>query len=148
MRCSAISKLLSSYLDGELRAKDREHIDTHLQRCHHCSKKLQELHELTSMFAQAQRYEAPAGFSTKVMAKLDKGELKAFPLWASFTRFVEAAAILVAITAGIMSGGLLIDSISSNHKIGVVSALSLDSFETLPPQSLGRAYLAMTEERQ
>lgn len=148
MKCSAATKLLSSYLDGELQAKDSERLDAHLKQCRHCADKLESLQAMSNMFAQVQRYESPAGFSARVLARLDEEPTSFFTLWPIFTRFAETVAILVAITAGIMSGGALISSISSHQKGTVVSALSLDSFEALPPQSLGRAYLVMTEERQ
>ena len=148
MKCSAATKLLSSYLDSELQVKDRERLDTHLKQCQYCAIKLENLQTMSGLFAQAQRYEAPAGFSAKVKARLDEEATSFFTLRPIFTRFAETVAILVAITAGIMSGGALISSVSSHQKGTVVSALSLDSFEALPPQSLGRAYLAMTEERR
>ena len=148
MKCSAARNLLSSYLDGELQAKDSERLAAHLKQCRQCADKFESLQAMSGMFAQVQRYEAPAVFSAKVLARLDEENTSFFNLRPIFTQFAEAAAILVAITAGIMSGGALISSISSHQKGTVVSALSLDSFEALPPQSLGRAYLAMTEERQ
>jgi anti-sigma factor RsiW len=39
--CSKISELLSAYLDGEISAKDKEIVETHLTECASCKQKLE-----------------------------------------------------------------------------------------------------------
>ena len=83
------------------------------------------------------------------MERVGSQPAKGFSLFPVFIRFAEAGAIVLAITAGIMSGGTLISAAASHHKgEQVMAALSLETFEALPPDSLGRAYLAMTEEKR
>lgn len=148
MKCSTVAKQLSSYNDGELQVNERERIDSHLKQCSQCAEKFEALQAMSNLFTHVQKYEAPINFSTRIMARIESDAPRVFSLWPLFTRFAEAAAILVAITAGITTGGALINSVTTHQKGTVVSSLSLDSFEALPPNSLGRAYLAMTEERQ
>src|SRR6266567_2365032 len=136
MRCSEAAKNFSPYLDDELPAHDTPRLEAHLAGCPDCSDALGRTKALSGSFAQAERFQAPPGFSAQVMEQIEHERGVRFSFWPAFRTFAEAAAILLAITAGAMSGGVLLDS-AAKHKGGaVVSALSLESFEALPPDSL------------
>ncbi len=148
MRCSKAGKYLSPYIDDELEASETALLETHLAQCDRCSREFAELKRLHSLFSQTKGFSAPPGFRAEVMERINGQPAKGFSLFPVFTRFAEAAAVIVAITAGIMSGGLLINAFAPHHRgEQVIASLSLETFEALPPDSLGRAYLAMTEER-
>lgn len=149
MRCSKAEKYLSPYIDGELGAKQVALLESHLAQCGRCSREFGEIKRLRSLFSQAERFSAPSGFRAEVMERVSGKPAKGFSLFPVFTRFAEAVVIVLAITAGGIMGGMLINSLSPHHKgEQVVASLSLETFEALPPDSLGRAYLAMTEERR
>jgi anti-sigma factor RsiW len=149
MRCSKVVKYLSPYIDGELGTSETALLEAHIAQCDRCSKEFAEIKRLHSLFSQVERFSAPPGFRAEVMERINGQPAKGFSLFPVVTRFAEAAAIIVAITAGIMSGGLLINVFAPHHRgEQVVASLSLETFEALPPDSLGRAYLAMTEERR
>lgn len=149
MRCAKAGKYLSPYIDGELGARESALLESHLAQCDRCSGELGEIKRLRSLFSQAQRFSAPQGFSVKVMERVSGLPAKGFSLIPVFTRFAEALAFVMAITAGVMSGGMLINALVPHHKgEQVVASLSLETFEALPPDSLGMAYLAVTEERR
>jgi len=149
MRCSKAGKYLSSHIDGELEAYERALLESHLVQCRMCARKLEELTRVHSLFADAERFSAPQGFSAEVMAKVSAQPPRGFALIPFFTRFAEVAAVLLAITAGIMSGSILTNALALHHRGEiVVASLSLETFEALPPDSLGRAYISMTEETQ
>ena len=149
MRCSKAERNLSSYIDGELEAEEIALLEAHLARCDQCSGKLDELTRLHSMFMQAERFPAPPGFRARVMEKVSGQAEKGFSLFPYFSRFVEAGVFLLVVAAGIMSGEMLMNAFAPHHKdTQVISSLSLETFEALPPDSMGRAYLAMTEERR
>jgi anti-sigma factor RsiW len=149
MRCSRAGKYLSPYIDGELGTSEIALLELHLAQCDRCSKEFAELKRLHGLFSKAERFSAPPGFRAEVMERITSEPAKGFSLFPVFTRFAEAAAVIVAVTAGIMSGGLLINAFATHHRgEQVVASLSLETFEALPPDSLGRAYLAMTEERR
>jgi len=59
------------------------------------------------------------------------------------TGFAEVAVLGVIIFTGIVSGGFLADRLNSGKT--VAASLALDLFDPTPPDSLGGAYLAMTE---
>jgi hypothetical protein len=81
------------------------------------------------------------------MERVDSQPVKGFAFLPFFARFVKAGVFLLVIAAGIMSGGMLMNAFAPHQKgTQVVSSLSLETFEAMPPDSMGRAYLAMTEE--
>jgi len=149
MRCSRAGKYFSAYLDGELGTKEVARLEAHLAGCDRCSGELDELKRLHGLFLRAERFSAPPGFSEMVMERADAHPAKGLSFFPVFARFVEAGAFLLVITGGIMSGGMLMNSFASHHKgVQVASSFFLETFEALPPDSMGRAYLAMTEEGQ
>lgn len=149
MRCSKVGKYLSPYIDGELDTSEIALLESHLAQCDRCSKEFAEIKRLHRLFRQVERFSAPPGFRAEVMERINGEPVKGFSLFPVVTRFAEAAAVIVAITAGIMSGGLLINAFAPHHRgEQVIASFSLETLEALPPDSLGRAYLAMTEERR
>jgi len=147
MRCSRAGKYLSSYIDGELQAYDRVLLESHLAQCSGCARKLEELRRVHSLFVDAERFSAPRGFSAEVINKVSAQPLRGFSLIPFFARFAEVAAVLLAITAGTMSGSILTNALTPYQRESVVASLSLETFETMPPDSLGSAYLNLLEER-
>ena len=53
----------------------------------------------------------------------------------------------MVIALGVLSGSLLIKDYMPDKARQVMASLSLDVFDSAPPDSLGGAYLAMTEVR-
>ena len=148
MRCSTAGKYLSSYIDSELAAKEVALLESHLAKCDRCTGELEQMRQLQGLFRQARTFSAPPAFRAKVMDKVIEQPAKEFSFFPVFIRFVEVGAFVLAITVGIMSGGTLINAFVPNN-VGeqVIASLSLETFEAMPPGSLGRAYLAMTEVR-
>jgi anti-sigma factor RsiW len=149
MRCSKARKFFSSYIDGELGENETSRLKSHLARCGRCSTELDEMRMLHGLFSRAERFSAPPGFCGDVMQKISARPVKVFSLFPAFTRFAEAAAVVAAVTAGLMTGGMLINVVAPHQmEEQIAASLSLETLEALPPDSLGRAYLAMTEERR
>jgi anti-sigma factor RsiW len=142
------TKLISAYLDKELGRGEKTAFEAHVQGCAGCSHTLEEMRSLRAAFANAERYPAPYGFATRVMARTEELEKKKAPwLVPFFVRFAEAAVLLVIITVGILAGKVMTNSSPATSSPNVASSLSLDVFDATPPGSLGGAYLAMTEVR-
>jgi len=149
MRCSRAVKYLSSYIDSELGAKEVALLESHLAQCDRCERELEQMRQLQGLFRQAPKFSAPPVFRAKVMERVNNQPARGFSLFPVFIRFAEAGVFVLAITAGIMSGGMLINAFAPHHKGDqVIASLSLETFDALPPDSLGRAYLAMTEVRR
>ncbi len=149
MRCSNVVKYLSTYLDLELGAKEVALLEAHLAQCDRCRAELEQLQLVQGLFKDARKFSAPPAFRAKVLGRLQSQPAQGFSFFPMFIRFAEIGVFLLAITAGIMSGGMLISAVAPHYKgEQVIAALSLETFEALPPDSLGGAYLAMTEGRQ
>ncbi|MHB8846693.1 MAG: anti-sigma factor family protein [Nitrospirota bacterium] len=152
------SILISAYLDEELQASDRAALESHLQGCAQCGAALRGMQSLRAAFANAERHQAPYGFSARVMARtaelrspspypLPSGERVKVRGWfvPILTGFAEAAILLMVITVGILAGRIMTDSSAAAPAANIASSLSLDLFDAAPPGSLGGVYLAMTE---
>jgi anti-sigma factor RsiW len=145
MKCPK-TKIISAYLDDELLPADRALFESHAQDCADCTLKLEEMRAVQAMFASAEKYQAPYGFSARVMARTAQLDRKK-PRWfvPLFITFAEAAVLLIVITVGILAGRVMTNSRSAVTATNIASSLSLDLFDATPPGSLGGAYLAMTE---
>jgi anti-sigma factor RsiW len=147
MRCPK-TKLISAYLDQELRFGEKTTFEAHVQGCTICSHTLEEMRSLRAAFATAERHPAPYGFATRVMARTTALERMKSPWFVPFSiRFAEAAVLLIVITVGILAGKVMTNSSPVAQTTNIASSLSLDVFDATPPGSLGGAYLAMTEVR-
>jgi anti-sigma factor RsiW len=144
MKCRT-TKLVSPYLDGELKEKEKALFEAHLRGCSACSGKLAAIRGLHALFAGAERYHAPYGFTTRVMAKAAGQGKRRFFLVPVLVRFAEAAVVLAMITVGVMSGSFLMNTLMGRQMENFASSFSLEIFEPAPPNSVGGVYLAMTE---
>jgi len=137
--------MVSQYMDGELGPDEKKDFDSHIQSCASCREGLEEIRVLHGLFASAERFPAPYGFATRVLANLEekagsrlRSLLSIRPL---FLRAAQAALALVIMTVGITSGNLLLAE--RNDLIGqtaVQETFSLDLFQATPPDSIGGIY--------
>jgi len=147
MKCSKAHKLISPYVDGELAERDMKTLEDHMKVCHKCRKEFEEGKELHNLLANADRFKAPYGFHTRVMANISSDKARGFSGIPVFARLAEAVVIIVVIALGVLSGSFLIKGYMPDKAKDVMASLSLDVFDPVPPGSLGGVYLAMTEVR-
>lgn len=145
MKCSKAHKLISPYLDGELTERDMKTLEDHMMFCDKCRKEYEEGKELHNLFANADKFKAPYGFHTRVMANISSGKIRESSTIPFFARLAEAVVVIVVIALGVLSGSVLIKDYMPDKARDVMASLSLDVFDPAPPDSLGGAYLAMTE---
>ncbi len=145
MKCPK-TKSLSSYLDNEVKAKGKTSFEIHMKECAACSLRLKEMQTLLNQFASAERYKAPYGFSTRVMALATaQKERRLSRLLPLVTKFAEILILLAVINIGIASGRFVVTSITAQKTTKIASSFSLDVFDLAPPDSVGGAYIALTE---
>ena len=147
MKCSKAHKLISPYIDRELPERDMKTLEDHIGVCHKCRKAFEEGKELHNLFSNADKFKAPYGFHTRVMTNINSGKIKETSRFPVFVRLAEASLVIVVIALGVLSGSVLIKDYMPGKARDVMSSLSLDVFHSAPPDSLGGAYLAMTEVR-
>ena len=142
MRCAKAKKLISPYMNGELGPMERGHLESHIRECSQCGDLFKELSKVHEMFAGAQRFKAPYGFAGRVMSRVTARKTRnIFPI----TGFARAAAVCLVVAVGISSGKILMKRLLPAGREDIASSLSLHSFDPVPPDSIGGAYLAMTE---
>src|SRR4030042_220261 len=107
MRCSK-TKLISPYIDGELNIRERDLLESHINECHECARELEELQKIHELFAGAETFKAPLGFSTRVLSNIRAKETKRFEGFVHIlVKSAEGFAMLVLIFVGIILGSFL-----------------------------------------
>jgi anti-sigma factor RsiW len=152
MECRIVREMLSPYVDDELDQGKKRAVDLHLRDCPSCREEVEELLVVHRLFADAERFTAPFGFSTKVLAHTREGERKirsAFFSRPFFLRTIEIAIALVVLIVGALLGNLL----TATRQPDLTSAemrlsFALDTFEAAPSGSIGSAYVALTEVKR
>jgi anti-sigma factor RsiW len=147
MECSKAHKLISPYIDGELQERNMKTLEDHMKICDKCRAEFEEGKELHNLFANADKFKAPYGFHTRVMANISSGKIRGSSRIPVFVRLAEGFVIIVVIALGVLSGSLLTKGYMPDKARDVMASLSLDVFDSAPPGSLGGVYLAMTEVR-
>jgi predicted anti-sigma-YlaC factor YlaD len=145
MKCSKARKLISTYIDRELMERDMKTLEDHIKVCHKCRKEFEEGREIHNLFANADKFKAPYGFHTRVMSNISSGKIRESSGIPVLARLAEAVVVIVVIALGVLSGSFLLKGYMPDKAREVMASLSLDVFDPAPPDSLGGAYLAMTE---
>lgn len=145
MKCKQARKRISQYIDDELVLDEKEAFALHIRDCAACREVLEETLAVSTMFADAERYSAPYGFATRVMANLEEQDqtwLRRIPGFGPYIlRTAEVVFALAVITIGIVSGNLLLEDKMPVPR-QVQESFSLDLFQATPPDSIGGIYLA------
>ena len=82
MHCAEIRKLISLYIDDRLSPDEKEAFSSHTRNCSGCQEALEEARAVHELFASAERFSAPYGFTTRVLANLETESL--FPVVGCF----------------------------------------------------------------
>jgi len=150
MKCSQTEKMISRYVDNDLDTEEKRLFELHIQDCSGCKQELEEVRSVHELFASTERFTAPYGFTTRVMANLEAKEPSW--LWQLFTfrpfvlRTVEVAFALIIMIIGVVSGNLLVADRTSGRQAvqaTVQESFSLDLFQATPPDSVGGAYVRL-----
>jgi anti-sigma factor RsiW len=153
MECKIIKTLLSEFIDDELAEEQKEAVNLHLRECAACRMEVEELRAVHDLFASTERFSAPYGFSTRVMASLEEvrdsfwSRLFARPV---FVKAIEVAFALIIVIIGFVSGSALTaqrPSDPASTSAEVRQSFALDAFEAAPSGSIGGVYVSMTGVR-
>jgi anti-sigma factor RsiW len=145
MKCRHVRKMISQYVDNELTPDERKDFDSHIQSCASCRDELEEILALHELFASAQRFPAPYGFATRVLANLGEKERsragRIFGFRPYSLRAAQVAFALVVMTVGVISGNMLLPERTEHiGQTAVQETFSLDLFQATPPGSIGGIY--------
>jgi len=150
MKCSEVKELISRYVDDDLGPDEREAFTLHVRDCAGCRTELEEIQVLDTLFASAERFTAPPGFATRVLAHLEEQQRSTFWSFLAFHRTLFRAAelvlALVVFMIGAVSGNVLMTGRTSEKQTvlaNVQTSFSLDLFQATPPGSVGGAYVSL-----
>jgi anti-sigma factor RsiW len=145
MKCRHAKKMISQYVDDELTPRRKRDFEVHILSCTSCRDALEEARALHMLFSSAERFPAPYGFATRVMANLDGKGASRIPSFLGFRplifRAAQVALALVVMAIGIVSGSLLLTERTDRLGQTVVQeSFSIDLFQATPPGSIGGIY--------
>jgi anti-sigma factor RsiW len=150
MKCSHIRNMISQYVDNELALDEKNLFTSHIQTCPACKEELEGIQSVHQLFAPVERFGAPYGFATRVMAHLEESEETGLSrLWRLLTarpfflRTVEVAFAVIIMLIGVMSGNLLVADRTPAKQTSVGETFSLDLFQATPPDSVGGVYMRL-----
>jgi anti-sigma factor RsiW len=70
--CKHVWEYISAYIDGDVDAELRTHIDRHLETCEICSAVLDSTRNVVVLMADGRVFELPAGFSGRLHERLER----------------------------------------------------------------------------
>jgi predicted anti-sigma-YlaC factor YlaD len=145
MKCTHVRRMISRYMDEELGLDEKKAFDLHIQGCASCREGLEDARALHRMFVSTERFPAPYGFATRVLANLEEKQGSRLRSLLSirpfFLRTTQVAFALVVMTVGIVSGNVLLtERPNPVGQTAVQETFSLDLFQATPPDSIGGIY--------
>lgn len=149
MDCAQIKQMISQYVDQDLDPQEQRTFEHHLRACPGCQEALEGQMAVHHLLGSAEKFEAPLGFATRVMARIEEKERRPsfwsfFTLQPAFLRMAEVAFALVIVFIGMVSGNLLVTSKPPERSVTVQETFSLDLFQATPPDSIGGVYMTLT----
>jgi anti-sigma factor RsiW len=116
MYCEEARRKVNAYLDGELAGEAAALVREHLDGCPQCSEELYRLKQLNSLLDGLPGMVAPEGFPRKVRERASQpgpgtGRLTVLAEWFS-TRSLAGVAAVLALAAGVLTGGFLSTSMT------------------------------------
>jgi len=157
MKCRTVQRRLGAYLDGELAARARADVETHLRACQACAAELEREEALRRLLGLSPAPAAPEGFVRSVLEKglgrrrVERQRVFALPRMPvpALSRVAAAAAVVL----GIALGGLLGVSVVRLRVAGLAASgqqresdLSVSLLEPVPSDSVSEAYLELIGE--
>ena len=149
MECAQVKQMISRYVDQDLDPQEKRSLEDHIGKCPSCQEAMEGQMAVHNLLAEAEKFEAPLGFATRVMARIEEKERRPsfwsfFTLQPAFLRMAEVAFALVIVFIGMVSGNLLVTSKLPERSVTVQETFSLDLFQATPPDSIGGIYMTLT----
>jgi len=165
MKCSQVQKRLSAFQDGELNRQERAEVSDHLGRCSACRRQYAEMEKVWQALGDLKEIAPNPGFYGQLVKKINESNKISFPtgfgrLFQGFSSPWAASALLIA---GILIGAFLGSFLGTSDLFSfqasrvsrsqaAVEVFSLQTFNPIPPGSLGDKYIRMAtyaeEERR
>jgi len=148
VKCRAVKRMLSAYIDNELTSTQGERVEEHLQDCPSCRHALEMLRDTWDVLDVLPHPKPATHFYTRLKSRLLTEEKTKPRNW------IETI-LIPAFAAGVVILGILLgNSISKNgtQRNASVTAeeawaesMHLDSFDDFPTASFGEVYAELTD---
>jgi anti-sigma factor RsiW len=153
MRCRAIQRKLSAFLDGELSEKQTARITRHLSRCTACAQEAASLSSVWEALGESQEIVPSPYFWTHLSARIAQAEEGRFSLggmWGTLNRLLIPATGIIASVVGLWLGGMLHNLYErpSERREQVASVLHVDALDDFPSESIGLAYMELVSAQE
>lgn len=72
MTCKHVWREVSNYIDNSISPEVRAELELHLSQCRHCTAIVDGIHNVIVLVADGRTFTLPAGFSTRLKARLSR----------------------------------------------------------------------------
>jgi len=148
MRCKRVRQKLITYLDGELKERQKLLMEEHLSQCDKCREEVDSLLKISNFLKSWENIKPSQCLEVNFWRRVSSGK-KRYPLFEPILRQLTPLALPAAITAaliiGIFLGNLVLEKTISSRagsswEEEYISLAGLDSFQDFPSGSLSEAY--------
>ena len=161
MKCNKVKSKFILFLDNELKENTKEQIQSHLNCCPGCAKKLKALADVYLPVAEIEKFDAKSYLWEKIYLKICEGEYKStrkFGFLQNIPRFASIFLLAVIFSVSVMFGVYLgnYSSFQDNQTLTNNSEISdqerfvqenyIDSFDDMPNESIASFYLVLEIE--
>ena len=160
MECKKVKEKLSAFMDNELKDNERLKIDQHLADCPFCLQEAKLLAQTWSALEVWEKMEVPHNFETRFWQRVREREEKKLSiqkLIRSIVRIPVPAAAAIILVTGLILGNYFGNILYPKEKklsgdkvvaLGENDVLYLDSFDDLPPESVGNVYISLVSLKE
>ena len=162
MKCKKVRKKLLIFLDGELPEKQKIEIRNHLNGCTDCLNQIDVLSKLLDISIKPKRIESSPYLWNKLslrIAEYESSQNLFSAFFETMARYAVPAAVIVIFLSGIFIG-IFLGSFPNSQKSKASSLNSdvttkekfvrssyLDSFDDLPPESIGGILVTLRQKK-
>lgn len=160
MECKKVKEKLSAFIDNELKESNRVKIEQHLADCPFCMQEAKLLAQAWNALEVWDKMEVPDNFEIRFWQRVRKREEKKLSiqkLIRSIVRIPVPAAAVIILVVGLILGNYLGNILypketkPSGDKVialGKNDVLYLDTFNDLPPESVGEVYISLVSLKE
>lgn len=150
MKCSAIQKKLSAYLDGEVAAIEKRNIEAHLASCPACQNALRVLSRVNDDLKLVPDMEVPPYFYTRLRQRI-KDQGSAVPLLERIRRFALPGLAVVLTLLALVLGNTMAKTIyqgiaEPTPGTETANLFGIDAFDEYPEGSVSNVYSELVME--
>jgi len=147
MNCGKTKKMISLYLDNELKEAEKKEMLLHIDSCPKCRKDFEFTTEILQNLDPAEHIDVSPYFFQKLQSRIKENNKEFFPLFNPRFAFASVATLSIIIASSFFTGALMGDTYwtqtKSSETVSIEeakAALKLGTLEDFPEGSVGNLY--------